>query len=280
MLIIQGQSNDNYLSLSERLSVQSGYTILVRFISEDTLFSTTTIPTVVSGTTAYRFHKLTITEKSNATEAERRAGNVTLDPYGTMLYEVYQTSGTPTTQATAIVNFDSLPADGDTFAFNYTGGDVVFTFLPSPTTPEHILLAGNITDQAENFFDTVSAWLAANQPDVTLTLLGTQLTFTCDAGGIYDGTVGNSLVINWANAMFAETSPLSFSGGADGIDILDYTLADKLLEVGKCLVTKNTGFDTHTEYTGATTVSETYAPRVSLAIGIGYWILTNNFIVQ
>lgn len=90
MLMIQGQSNDNYLSLSERLTVQSGYYILVRFISEDSLVDTTAIATVVSGSTFYRYHTLTLTEKDNATVAERQAGNVTLDPYGMFLYEVYQ----------------------------------------------------------------------------------------------------------------------------------------------------------------------------------------------
>jgi hypothetical protein len=90
MLMIQGQTNDNYLTLSERLTVASGYFILVRFISEDTLVDTTTIASVVSGTTAYRYHKLTISERDNATDIQRQGGSVSLNPYGMFLYEVYQ----------------------------------------------------------------------------------------------------------------------------------------------------------------------------------------------
>lgn len=226
MLMIQGQSNDNYLSLSERLSVTSGYAILVRFISEDTLFSTTTLPVVVSGTTAYRFHKLTITEKDTATETERRAGNVTLDPYGTMLYEVYQTteSAQSCAYSTAIIRNSIFPLTEVSFLRN-----------------DISIPAGTIADLAalDALFVSYGWEVGPNSYAIQSTDVWESISFT--------------------NGIDEEITSPFLVGICTSIISLDYLLADKLLEVGKCLVTKLTGFDAMEEYTGATTVTQTYS---------------------
>lgn len=219
MLMIQGGVNDNYLSLSERLSVPSGYTILTRFISEDTLVDTTVLPVTTSGTHAYRYHKLTITEKVAATDSERRAGNVTLDPYGTMLYEVYQT--TATVQG---CDYNTGPIRSGPFPLT----EVTFT-----KNDEEIFI-GTIADLAA--FDAMF------------------ISYGWIVGALFYSILGSTDEWNGITFINADDEPIEspfVEGNCQAIGIsLDYLLADKLLETGKCLVTKSSGFDNVTEYTG------------------------------
>lgn len=222
--MIQGRSNDNYLTLQERITVASGYTILVRFISEDTLVDTTTLPVTISGSHAYRYHKLIITEKDAATEAERRSGSVTLNPYGTMLYEVYQT--TATVQACDYLAVIPMAE----FIYPMT-----VYFIKNGETVE----GGVVNDQGEFGALVISFGFSA-------IVVG---EISINVGRFISPDDWESI-----HLVTTEDTPIEFvQSNCQDIGIsLDYTLADVLLETGKCLVTKATGFDSFTEYTGAT----------------------------
>lgn len=136
MLMIQGQSNDNYFSLAERMTVTSGYYFLVRFVSEFSLTETSTIPTVVSGSTFYRFHKLTITEKDDATIPEQQAAMVTLSEAGMWLYYVYQQESATNLDYT---NADVLLEEGKCLVLAGTGFPVVTEYTGDPLATFYII---------------------------------------------------------------------------------------------------------------------------------------------
>ena len=89
LLITEGAINTICATLQER-STLTTHQFLFVFTNDATKESTSCVAVISDATYSYRITQLTITEKSNATTAERKAGSVSLQTPGVWHYQIYE----------------------------------------------------------------------------------------------------------------------------------------------------------------------------------------------